>query len=168
MDKKKIVESVLMQIKKHDIADEVLSALNAKKNADRHFDRYYNNKTGEVVGLIYGDFVILKQTSLEKMNWRDAEAYCQTLVINGIQAELCPIMPEWKKDVEAGTQDLAAALHEIGAENLDSPTWCEAYLQSESLFGELFAWYLRFGANLSNGCKCDYKFYVRPVLRLKK
>lgn len=168
MDKEKIIKSILKEIEMYGIAGEILSALNAKKIAGHRFERYYDNETGEVVGLVYDDLVILKQTSPEKMKWNDAEAYCQTVVINGIQAELCPIVPEWKKDVVAGTQDLAAALQEIGAENLDSPTWCEAYPLPESMFGNLYAWYLCFGANLSNGCKCDYKFYVRPVLRLKK
>lgn len=170
MDKKKIIESVLTQIKTHGIADEIVSASNAKKNACNRFERYYDNETEEVVGLVYDDLVILKQTSEEQMLWKDAEFYCKTVVVNGIRAELCPVMPEWKTDVVAGTQDLAAALREIGAENLDSPTWCEAYsrTESQSPFSNLYAWYLRLGANLSNGCKCDYKFYVRPVLRLKK
>lgn len=168
MDKEKIIKSILKEIEMYGVAGEILSALNAKKIACNRFERYYDDETGEIVGLIYGDFVILKRTSPEKMKWDDAEAYCQTIVINGIRAELCPIMPEWKEDVVAGTQDLADALREIGAENLDTPTWCEAYPLSGSPSGNLYANYLRLGTSRSNGCKCDYKFYVRPVLRLKK
>lgn len=183
MNKNEIIESVLLQIRKHGIAHEIVSALTEKsaegnlqetnvpppvalKAKFRSFELYYDDETKEPVGVIYGNMVILKQTSKEKMAWGEAEAYCRSVVINGMTASLCPVMPEWKDDVVGNTQDLAAALEAIGAENLDTPTWCEAYQMPESLFADLYAWYLCLGSQLSNGCKCDYKFYVRPVLLL--
>lgn len=166
MNKEKCIESVLTQIEDRDVVREKPSILSVKQEKTCNgFDIYRDEATGEALGIVWGDFVILKKTSEEKLDWHDAEAYCQTVVVNGIVSELFPILPTEKEGPSEETKAPAAALAEIGAVNLDSPTWCQSY---NGPAPEIYAWYLQFGARLSNGCKFDYRFFVRPVLRLKK
>lgn len=162
MSKKENIASVT-QIENNGPAEKNSSV--ALQKTSNGFDIYRDEATGETLGIVWGRFVVLKKTSAERLNWRDAEAYCQTVVVNGVTAELFPILPTERERPAEDTRELAAALAEIGAVNLDSPTWCQSY---KSQPPELYAWYLWFGVRLSNGCKCDYKFHVRPVLRLRK
>ena len=166
MSKEKSIESVLTQIKDESAVREKPSVLSGNKEKTCNgFDIYRDEATGEVLGIVWGDWVVLKKTSEKKLDWREAEAYCQKVVVNGITAELFPIVSTEKERPAEATKELATALAEIGAVNLDSPTWCQSYAGP---WLDIYAWYLQFGVRLSNGCKFDYRFFVRPVLRLKK
>lgn len=143
-----------------------LSVLPLNYGTDTAFEVYRDEVSGEAVGIVYRDLVFLKGTSPQKLNWQEAQSYCKTVVVNGITAELCPASRDWKQEFHHLSEDLYLALREIGAEHPDATTWCAEYA-SEGM--RLYAWYQNFcTGQISNGCKVDYKFYVRPVLPLKK
>lgn len=126
------------------------------------YEIYYDESSGEAVGIIYKNLVFLKKTSEKKLDWYDAVDYCKTVVINGMISELCPVSGNWKQEFAKIHKDLYDALAEIGAKNLNYPTW------SSSEFGKHYAWLQR----LCDGYIYDFDryghFYVRPVLVLRR
>lgn len=126
------------------------------------FEIYYDEETGEAVGIVYEGIVHLKRTSPVVMNWWDAVNYCKTVVINGIRSELCPVNDTWLEEFESIHKALYQAFDEIGAENLNYASWCAEFSISH-------AWYQSFGnGTISNGYAKNYNYYVRPVLILKR
>ena len=123
---------------------------------------YYDKTSGEAVGIVYKKLVFLKAFSERKMNWYEAVEYCKTIVINGIVAELCPVMKNWETEFRDIYCDLKQALKEIGAEKSDYCTWC-----SEK--DDLNAWCQYFiRGNVYPSYKGYDSSYVRPVLVLKR
>lgn len=126
------------------------------------YEIYYNEKTGEAEGIVFMGRVICKKTSSEKMNWYEAVDYCKTVIVNGIQSELCPMDRVWRNMFRAVYEDLRQALQEIGAEHLDCCTWCVDH-------SNCYAWCLRITDGVSyNYCGKAAGFYIRPILVLKK
>ena len=165
MDKKKEIDFKQPTGVKGGASDD-LSLLPRNDGAGKAFDVYRNEVSGEAVGIAFGDLVFLKETSPQKLSWKEAQAYCETVVVNGITAELCSANRDWEKEFSHFSKDLYSALRRIGAEHPDSTTWCAEYVSEGTCW---YAWYQNFcTGQISNGCKVDYKFYVRPVLRLKK
>ncbi len=128
------------------------------------YEIYYDEISGNVVGIVYRNLVFLKGVSERRMNWHDAVDYCKTIVINGITAELCPVDSDdsWEKEFYSISKSLYEALREIGAENLDTYTWCSEYSKDK-------AWLQYVGDSdvytcLKDGCN----FNVRPVLVLRR
>lgn len=173
MEKKKALELVISLIRKFGLEDEVASELNRVDNSvigekvsssqktSNGYEIYYDNSNGEAVGIVYKNLVFLKKTSQKKLDWYEAVEYCKTVIVNGIESQLCPADEDWREEFREIVKDLYEALHEIGAENLDDYTW-SASVYNNSLARE---------QNLSDGSmSLDYKFkdnYVRPVLDLE-
>lgn len=134
--------------------------LKPKEKTSDDFEIYYDQGSGEAVGIVYKNIVFLKHISKGPMNWNKAVAYCKTIVINGIKAQLCPVDDNWRAEFEKISKKLCLALEKIGAEHLDSWIWASEYSHN-------YAWvqYLSDG-NTSMYSKYSYS-YVRPVLVLK-
>lgn len=164
MNKDNLVKDVLSLIHNQNIENEIREALSLKPLKQREktsddFEIYYDQASGEAVGIVHKNIVFLKHVSDKDMSWNDAVAYCETVVINGIRAQLCPAGKNWPTEFKKISKELWLALKEIGAEKLDYWTWASKYNGN-------YAWYQNF---LSGGVGKDYKnlnFYVRPVLLL--
>jgi len=132
---------------------------------------YYDEITRQPVGVIWDDFVILKDCSTKKVNWYDAIGYCANIAINGIVAQL---PPAWLFENDT----LCKALEEIGAENLGMAIW-NAYGHDyrnagivilsvyDSVVHKKKPWrvyqsYSKYRSKFFGKC------FVRPVLRIKR
>ncbi len=166
MNKDNLVKDVLSLIYNQNIENEIREALSSKslkpkeKTSD-DFEIYYDQASGEAVGIIYKNIVFLKHISKGPMNWNKAVAYCKTIVINGIRARLCPVDDNWRAEFEKISKKLYHAFEKIGAEKLDYFTWASEY-------DDTWAWLQRFTDDGYVGYT-NYKGssnYVRPVLLL--
>lgn len=175
---KKEVTAVLNLIRDLQIEDEIRAALigedskaevekvpaaKPRRQTSNGYPIYFDETTGEAVGIMYGNMVFLTAASEKKMSWDQAVEYCKTIVINGITAQLCPIAEKWMDDFKMRCPDLREALLRIGAdkEALNSATWCEAKDKND-------AWKLSF----NNGCisrayRDGFYAFARPVLILR-
>lgn len=148
-----------------------------KKMTSNGYEIYYDEASGEAVGIVYNNLVFLKTVSERRMDWDDAAAYCKTIVINGITAELCPVTKNWRSEISAVYSGLQRALKEIGAEKSDCCTWCCDCDSSKlhSCIETFYPWskmYYAWVQSFENGNVIDTRkhdsFYVRPVLVLKR
>lgn len=166
MKQNEVIKLVLELIQEHDLADKIRDVLSelqkpCKERTSNGYEIYYDESNGEAVGIVYKNLVFLKSTSSQEINWYEAVEYCKTVVINGIQAQLCPVEEELGEEFRGVAEDLYKALQEIGAENLDDWTWCSEY-------SYYYAWIQRFSdGSLYYYDKYDYTWSVRPVLVLK-
>ncbi len=166
MDKENSIKAVIELINSLGIENEIREALISKKATERKektsngYQIYYDEASGEAVGIVYKNMVFLKNTSEKKLHWYDAAIYCKTVVINGITSQLCPADESWKTEFKRIARGVYKALLEIGAEKLDCLTWASEY-------NAKCAWYQRFSDGLIYNfyCKDNYN-YVRPVLIL--
>lgn len=173
MNKENLVKDVLSLIHNQNIENEIREALSPKpekriskilkpkeKTSD-DLEIYYDQASGEAVGIVYKNIVFLKHISKAPMNWNKAVAYCKTIVINGIKAQLCPVDDNWRAEFEKISKKLCHALEKIGAEKFDYFTWATE-------LDNTWAWHQRF----SNDGYVGYtnlkgnSSYVRPVLIL--
>ncbi len=121
---------------------------------------YYDETSGETVGVVYKNIVFLKHVSKKTMTWYEAAAYCKTIVINGITAQLCPVDNSLQYEFENLSRGLYRALKEIGAVMLKYYSWAAEY-------SKYHAWYQGFSNGyIDKGSKSIDFFYVRPVLIL--
>lgn len=172
---KKEVQAVLNLIKDLGIEDDIFQALGGKsakrsvveaiskpKKTSNGYEIYYDERSNEVVGIVYKNRVFLKTTSSERINWHEAAEYCKSIIINGITSQFCPVDDNWKKEFCNVYQNLYQALKEIGAENLDYYTWCSEY-------DDTWAWTQRFSdGGVSYNFNKNLSYYVRPVLVLNR
>lgn len=170
MEKKELAKSLMLTVRALGIEEEMRQELNLKdasklrpERTSNGYEIYYDEESGESVGIVYNGIVHLKRTSPERMHWCRAVKYCKTVVINGIQSELCPVDNIWRKEFKKIHGALSIALAEIGAEHLDLYTWCSEYDYDDSnAWGQGFS-----GGSFYYGSKDYYNSYVRPVLVLK-
>lgn len=172
---KKEVQAVLNLIKDLGIEDDIFQALGEKsakgsvvevisklKKTSNGYEIYYDESSGNAVGIVYKNLVFLKTTSSEKINWYEAVKYCKTIIINGIVSELCPVAEKWRKEFKSVSRDLYKALAEIGAENLDYTTWCSEHSGNNAGTQRFSDGYIDWSSkNINN-------YYVRPVLVLNR
>lgn len=167
--KEKAIKIIMEMIETFEVANEIKARLNSLEETvirpekiSNGFEIYYDQISGEAVGIVYQGIVHLKKTSAKKMNWFDAKKYCQTVVINGITSQLFPITDDWKEEFPQVSKGWYDALCEIGADNPDEFTWCSEY-------SGIIAWYQTFNnGDIYYGNKLNGNLYVRPVLILKK
>lgn len=172
MNKDNLIKDVLSLIHNQNIENEIREALSPKpvkrisktlkpkgKTSD-DFEIYYDQASGEAVGIVYKNIVFLKHISEGSMKWNKAVAYCRTIVINGIKAQLCPVDENWRKELVKISKKLCLALKKIGAVHLDSWIWASEYSYEYACTQHLSSGST--GWNLKN-----YTNYVRPVLVLK-
>lgn len=165
---KKEVTATLNLIKDLELENDVRMALNVSEKrysspqkTSNGYEIYYEESSGEAVGIVYNNIVFLKKSSGRLMTLFEADWYCKSIVINGVTSQLCPVDDSWIGELKKIYRDLYQALTEIGAENLDHYTWCSKHPNAN------YAWIQR----LSNGDtsyygKSNFR-YVRPVLVLK-
>ena len=171
---KKEVQAVLNLIKDLGIEDDIFQALGGKsakrsvvevisktKKTSNGYEIYYDERSNEVVGIVYKDLVFLKKTSDRCLTWFEAAEYCKSIIINGIASQFCPVDGIWKEEFKKISQDLCDALAEIGAEKLAYCTWCSEYSYTNAWYQSLYS------GNVYNYSKYKRR-YVRPVLVLNK
>lgn len=97
------------------------------------------------------------------MDWFEAVEYCKTVIVNGIESQLCPADEDWREEFREIVKDLYEALHEIGAENLDDYTWASSEDDCS------WAWIQDFsgGGDVCRSYKVLFGNDVRPVLVLE-
>lgn len=94
------------------------------------YEIYYDKKSGNAVGIVWTDFVFLKETSPRRLSFDEAWQYCNKILINGLRAEVFPVDEcadwcDWCHSLDL--EGLYMALAEIGAENLTEEFWCGEY-----------------------------------------
>lgn len=142
---------------------ETTPAVKPRRQTSNGYPIYYDNDTGEAVGIIYKNMVFLASASAKKISWYDGLEYCKTIIINGITAQLCPITKQWINEFKGLCFDLREALLGIGAdkEALNAATWCEAKDKND-------AWKLSFNnGHISRAYIEGNLSYVRPILILR-
>ena len=172
---KKEVTAVLNLIKDLEIEEEIFHALEAElrkmpaveessrpKRTSNGYEIYYDESSGQPVGIVYNNVVFLRTISEVPITWSEVAEYCKSIIINGIVSELCPVDATWPGELKKISQDLYQALTEIGAGYLDHYTWC-----SEISHINACKWRLSDGS-ISLNFRTGSRSYVRPVLVLKR
>lgn len=166
-EKLTLAKSLMLTVREFGLEEEMRQMLDpaekssaeCPKKTSNGFEIYFDEETGEAVGIIHNGIVHLKKTSPKPMSWYQALLYCETVVINGIRSELCPADLAWTKEFRRIYVDLDIALEEIGGENLDETVWCKSC-------SEVFAGTQCFFDGYVGASDKTLIGYVRPVLVL--